>query len=53
MASRVRGRIERILDAAKVEGQREGETPARWRGHLEHTLPKATKRSRGHHAARP
>lgn len=52
-ASRVRGRIERILDAAKVEGHREGENPARWRGHLEHTLPKATKLSRGHHAALP
>lgn len=52
-ASRVRGRIERILDAAKVEGHREGENPARWRGHLEHTLPKAAKLSRGHHAALP
>jgi len=52
-ASRVRGRIERILDAAKVEGHREGENPARWRGHLEHTLPKAGKLSRGHHPALP
>ncbi|HJE24961.1 MAG TPA: integrase arm-type DNA-binding domain-containing protein [Methylorubrum populi] len=52
-ASRVRGRIERILDAAKVEGHREGENPARWRGHLEHTLPKAAKLSRGHHPALP
>ena len=49
----MRGRIERILDAAKVEGHREGENPARWRGHLEHTLPKAVKLSRGHHAALP
>jgi len=52
-ASRVRGRIERILDAAKVEGHREGENPARWRGHLEHTLPKTGKLSRGHHPALP
>lgn len=52
-ASRVRGRVERILDAAKVEGHREGENPARWRGHLEHTLPKAGKLSRGHHPALP
>ncbi|GJE83874.1 tyrosine-type recombinase/integrase [Methylorubrum thiocyanatum] len=52
-ASRVRGRIERVLDAAKVEGHRDGENPARWRGHLEHTLPKAAKLSRGHHPALP
>jgi integrase len=32
-ASRVRGRIEKILDAAKAKGYREGENPARWRGH--------------------
>lgn len=52
-ASRLRGRIERILDAAKVEGHRQGENPARWRGHLEHTLPKPGKLSRGHHPALP
>ncbi|MBP2493647.1 hypothetical protein ABID82_000544 [Methylobacterium sp. PvP062] len=50
-ASRLRGRIERVLDAAKVEGHRQGENPARWRGHLEHTLPKPGKLSRGHHPA--
>jgi hypothetical protein len=38
-ASRVRGRIERILDWAKVRGYRDGENPARWRGHLDHLLP--------------
>ncbi len=38
-ASRVRGRIESILDYAKVRGQREGENPARWHGHLEFTYP--------------
>ncbi|WP_331303387.1 site-specific integrase [Methylobacterium oryzae] len=52
-AIRLRGRIERILDAAKVEGHRQGENPARWRGHLEHTLPKPGKLSRGHHPALP
>src|SRR5262249_39600614 len=38
-ASRVRGRIESILDWAKVRGLRQGENPARWRGHLDHMLP--------------
>lgn len=38
-ASRIRGRIERILDFARVHGWREGENPARWRGHLSHILP--------------
>jgi integrase len=52
-ASRVRGRIERILDAARVSGQREGENPARWRGHLDKLLPKRAKLTRGHHAAMP
>src|SRR5262245_41515995 len=33
-ASRVRGRIERVLDAARAKGLRNGENPARWRGHL-------------------
>jgi hypothetical protein len=39
-ASRVRGRIEKVLDAAKAKGYRQGENPARWRGHLDHLLPK-------------
>jgi integrase len=52
-ASRVRGRIERVLDAAKAKGHRSGENPARWRGHLDHLLPKRQKLSRGHHAALP
>lgn len=39
-ASRVRGRIERVLDAAKAKGLRSGENPARYRGHLELLLPK-------------
>lgn len=50
-ASRLRGRIETILDAAKVRGHRAGENPARWRGHLAEILPARTKLSRGHHKA--
>src|SRR5882757_4258695 len=42
-ASRLRGRIEKVLDAAKAKGFREGENPARWRGHLDHLLPKPSK----------
>ena len=52
-ASRLRGRIEKVLDAAKANGLRSGENPARWRGHLDHLLPKAKKLVRGHHAALP
>jgi integrase len=50
-ASRVRGRIECILDAAKVRGYRTAENPARWRGHLAQILPLRSKLSRGHHKA--
>jgi integrase len=39
-ADRVRNRIERILDAAKLHGQRTGDNPARWKGHLDYTLAK-------------
>lgn len=53
-ASRVRGRIEAILDWAKVRGYREGENPARWRGHLQKLLPAKTKvRAVQHHKALP
>lgn len=52
-ARRIRGRLERILDAARVGGHRAGENPARWRGHLDVLLPKAVKLSRGHHPALP
>lgn len=52
-ASRVRGRIEAVLDAAKAKGLRTGENPARWKGHLALTLPKRQKLQRGHHAALP
>jgi len=42
-ASRLRGRIEQVLDWAKVRGFREGENPARWRGHLSKILPAISK----------
>lgn len=52
-ASRLRGRIERVLDAAKVKGLRSGENPARGRGHLDLLLPKRSKTSVKHHPALP
>jgi integrase len=53
-ASRLRGRIERVLDWAKVRGFRDGENPARWRGHLELQLPARAKvRKVKHHPALP
>lgn len=52
-ASRIRGRIEAVLDAAKAQGFRTGENPAAWRGHLALILPKRSKLSRGNHAAMP
>ena len=53
-AVRVRGRIEKILDWAKVQGYGSGENPARWRGHLEALLPKKAKiASVEHYAALP
>jgi integrase len=50
-ASRVRGRIESILDWAKVRGYRAGENPARWRGHLDHLLPARSKVLKANHYA--
>ncbi|XYD07071.1 integrase arm-type DNA-binding domain-containing protein [Methylobacterium sp. NMS12] len=52
-AARVRGRIEKVLDAAKAKGLRTGENPARWRGHLDQLLSKRRKLARGHHTALP
>lgn len=54
-AGRVRGRIERVLDAAKARGyiERDSANPARLRGHLDLLLPKLPSLSRGHHAALP
>jgi integrase len=51
-ASRIRGRIESILSAAKAEGLRSGENPALWRGHLDQVFPSKKKVRRvQHHAA--
>jgi integrase-like protein len=53
-ASRVRGRIESVLDWARVHGYRTGENPARWKGNLDHLLPARSKVRRvKHHAALP
>jgi integrase len=52
-ASRLRGRIEAVLDSAKAHGLRSGENPATWRGHLALILPKRQKLDRGHLAAMP
>lgn len=53
-ASRVRGRVERILDWAKVRGFRTGENPARLRGNLDHLLPRKSKvQTVEHHPALP
>jgi integrase len=53
-ASRVRGRMEVILDYAKSRGWRAGENPARWKGHMANLLPKKSKvRAVVHHAALP
>ncbi len=51
-AARLRGRIEAVLDFARAQGWREGENPARWRGHLDHLLPRPSKvRLVRHHPA--
>ena len=47
----MRGRIESVLDWARARGYRQGENPARWRGHLENLLPKKTKVARVEHLA--
>ncbi|MDP6574728.1 MAG: integrase arm-type DNA-binding domain-containing protein [Rhodospirillales bacterium] len=53
-ASRVRGRIESILDWATARGYRLGDNPARWRGHLDNLLPRRSRVQRvSHHAALP
>ena len=53
-ASRVRGRIEAVLDWATVRGYRKGENPARWRGHLDKLLPARSKIQKvEHHPALP
>lgn len=53
-ATRVRGRIEQVLDWATVRGYRKGDNPARWKGHLDQLLAKPRKISKvEHHAAVP
>jgi integrase len=52
-AEKLRWRIERVLDAAKVEGLRSGDNPAAWKGNLEHVLHKPDESTRGHHEALP
>lgn len=53
-ASRVRGRIETVLDWASAHGSRKGQNPARWTGHLDQLLPKPTKVAKvKHHEAVP
>jgi integrase len=50
-AGRVRSRLESILDFAKARGDRDGENPARWRGHLDNLLPKVTRLAKVEHFA--
>ncbi len=53
-AKRTRGRIEAVLDWARVRGYRDGENPARWRGHLDNLLPRPSKVAPvEHHPALP
>lgn len=53
-ANRVRQRVEAVLDYASALGIREGDNPARWRGHLDHLLPKPKKvKAVIHHPALP
>ena len=54
-ASRLRGRLESVIDAARALGHipEDKANPARWKGHLDHLLPKPSKLSRGHHASMP
>ena len=49
--SRIRGRVEQVLNWATARGFRQGENVARWRGHLEHLLKARPKAE--HHAAMP
>jgi len=52
-ASRLRGRIEAVLDYARALGLHPGPNPAEWRGHLKRLMPSTNKLSRGHHKALP
>lgn len=50
---RLRGRLEALLDAARVAGLRSGDNPARWSGHLEHVMPQKRQNLPEHHQAMP
>jgi integrase len=51
-AGRIRGRVEAVIDSAKARGEYVGENPARWKGHLDHLLPKKSKVTKiAHHPA--
>ncbi len=53
-ATRVRGRIDKVLDWAKAQGYRDGDNPARWTGHLDLIYPSKEKVAPvNHHAAMP
>lgn len=52
-ASKLRGRIERVLDACAAKGLRTGDNPARWQGHLVHLLAPRQKLTHGHRKALP
>lgn len=52
-ASRLRQRVESVIDAATAQGLRGGENPARWRGHLAHLLARRAALSKAHHPAMP
>lgn len=52
-AGKLRDRLERVLDAARVNGHRSGENPATWKGNLVHILPPLPKLQRGHMRALP
>jgi integrase len=52
-ASRLRGRIETVLDFAKARGMRSGENPAAWKGNLSHLLPRRPRLAQAHFSAMP
>ena len=52
-ARRLRQRVEKVLDAARVRQLRSGENPARWKGHLDLLLARQPRLVRGHHKAMP
>lgn len=52
-ATRLRGRIESVLDWATVKGWRKGDNPARLKGHMEYLLPKVRVGTKNHHASLP